>query len=70
MAVPKKKVSKSRRGNRRSHDSLNFRTVVECPNCGAEKLPHQVCPSCGFYNKKEVVRKTEEIDEEELKADN
>ena len=31
MAVPKKKVSKSRRGNRRSHDSLNFQTVVECP---------------------------------------
>ncbi len=54
MAVPKKKVSKSRRGNRRSHDSLNFRTIVECPNCGAEKLPHQICPSCGFYNKKKI----------------
>ena len=48
------KVSKSRRGNRRSHDSLNFQTIVECPNCGAEKLPHQVCPSCGFYNKKKI----------------
>ena len=54
MAVPKKKVSKSRRGNRRSHDALSFRTIVECSNCGAEKLPHQVCPSCGFYNKKKL----------------
>ena len=37
MAVPKKKVSRSRRGNRRSHDALSFQTI-ECPNCGAEKI--------------------------------
>ena len=37
MAVPKKKVSRSRRGNRRSHDTLGLLTIVECPNCGAEK---------------------------------
>jgi len=55
MAVPKKKVSRSRRGNRRSHDSLSFKTIIECPNCGAEKLPHQICSSCGFYNKKKIV---------------
>ena len=55
MAVPKKKVSRSRRGNRRSHHSLSFQTIVECPNCGAEKLPHQICPSCGFYNKKKII---------------
>ena len=55
MAVPKKKVSRSRRGNRRSHDALSFQIIVECPNCGAEKLSHQICPSCGFYNKKKIV---------------
>ena len=54
MAVPKKKVSPSRRGNRRSHDSLSKYNVVECPNCGAEKLPHHICGSCGFYNKRQV----------------
>ena len=54
MAVPKKKVSPSRRGNRRSHDGLKPITIMECENCGAEKLPHQICPSCGFYNKKQV----------------
>ncbi len=55
MAVPKKKVSPSRRGNRRSHDGLTKTTIVECDNCGAEKLPHQICPSCGFYNKRQVL---------------
>ena len=28
---------------------------LECPNCGAEKLPHQICASCGFYNKKKII---------------
>ena len=55
MAVPKKKISRSRRGNRRAHDSLRVNTINECSNCGAEKLPHHICSSCGFYNKKKVI---------------
>ena len=51
MAVPKKKVSKSRRGNRRSHDALNFRTIVECPNCGLKNY-HTGMSKLWFYNKK------------------
>ncbi|MCZ6721336.1 MAG: 50S ribosomal protein L32, partial [Proteobacteria bacterium] len=34
MAVPKKKVSKSRRDSRRSHDRLKRARAMECPNCG------------------------------------
>lgn len=49
MAVPKKKTSKSKRDMRRSHDGLKLIQSVECPNCGARHLPHQVCPSCGWY---------------------
>lgn len=55
MAVPKKKTSPSRQGNRRSHHALAKTSVMECPNCGEPKLPHHVCESCGYYNKKEVV---------------
>ena len=62
MAVPKKKVSKSRRGNRRSHDALKAYMISECPNCGAEKLPHHICPSCGFYNKKKVFSLNKSLD--------
>lgn len=59
MAVPKKKVSKSRRDQRRSHDALPRGASVECGNCGELKRPHHVCPSCGQYNNREVVEASE-----------
>ena len=55
MAVPKKKVSKSRRGQRRSHDAFRATTLVECSNCGEMKLPHHICPACGHYKGREVI---------------
>tara|TARA_B100000287_G_C20179941_1_gene601771 strand:+ start:42 stop:254 length:213 start_codon:yes stop_codon:yes gene_type:complete len=70
MAVPKRKTTPSRRGNRRSHHALSLANLVECSNCGELKLPHHICSSCGFYNKKEIVNKTEDIDENDLSADN
>ncbi|MEC9153017.1 MAG: 50S ribosomal protein L32 [Pseudomonadota bacterium] len=50
MAVPKRKVSRSRRNMRRSHDALKPSTSVECPNCGELKRPHHVCLACGYYD--------------------
>lgn len=55
MAVPKKKISKSRRNMRRSHDALKGATYSECPECGELKRPHHVCQSCGQYKGREVV---------------
>ncbi len=55
MAVPKSKITPSRRGMRRSHDSLAASSYHECPNCGETKRPHHVCGSCGFYGDREVV---------------
>lgn len=54
MAVPKKKVSKSRRNMRRSHHALARAAYVECENCGEFKRPHHVCASCGYYHGREV----------------
>jgi len=56
MAVPKKKVSRSRRDMRRAHDSLARAAYEECPNCGELKRPHHVCPDCGHYKGREVVQ--------------
>ena len=59
MAVPKKKVSKSRRNMRRSHDALKPSAYVECANCGEYKRPHHVCLAGGHYRGGEV---TEAVD--------
>jgi large subunit ribosomal protein L32 len=55
MAVPKKKISKSRRDMRRAHHALKPQSRIECPNCGELKRPHHVCPACGHYDGREVV---------------
>lgn len=55
MAVPKRKVSPHRRGNRRSHDSLKVEAFHECHDCGELKRPHNLCTACGKYNGREIV---------------
>jgi len=59
MGVPKGKTSKSKVGSRRSHHSAKTRQGVKCDNCGELKLPHNVCPACGYYDKKQVIEAEE-----------
>ena len=57
MAVPKSKVSRTRRDKRRgSNWKLTVPGLVKCANCGAFKLPHRVCPACGYYKGVEVIK--------------
>jgi len=56
MALPKRKHSKARRDKRRSANSKLFAANLSvCPQCKKAKLPHRVCPFCGYYNGKPVV---------------
>jgi len=59
VAVPKKKISKSRRDMRRAHHALKAVGHMECPNCGERKRAHHVCPHCGHYGDREVVARKE-----------
>lgn len=56
MPNPKRRHSKARRDRRRTHDALDTMSASLCPNCGKSKMPHRVCPSCGFYHGKQAVR--------------
>jgi len=53
MAVPKKKISKSRRNLRRSHHALERVNVVEDKTSGEIKRPHHVSPD-GYYGGRQV----------------
>jgi len=52
---PKRKHSKGRRDRRRSQDALSAASLTVCSNCGTKRLPHTVCPNCGFYKGREVI---------------
>jgi large subunit ribosomal protein L32 len=54
-AVPKRKVSRHRRGNRRQHLALTAPTMVNCPRCGKPMRAHYVCKVCGTYKGRQVL---------------
>jgi len=49
MAVPKRKTSKARRDKRRANHGHTPLPAVACERCGAPKLSHRACASCGAY---------------------
>ncbi len=57
MPNPKRRHSKTRSRKRRTHDALKKTSLIACPNCGNNKLPHRVCASCGFYGGRIVIEK-------------
>lgn len=55
MAVPKRKVSRMRRGNRRSHDSLSTPNYQEDPDTGELVLRHHIDLKTGRYRGRQVL---------------
>lgn len=56
MPNPKRKHSRARRDKRRSANSkLYMANLSVCPHCKKLRLPHRVCPHCGYYKGKPVV---------------
>ena len=56
MAVPKKRKSKSATARRRANWKLDAPGFVECPRCHKPRMPHRVCPECGHYDGREVIK--------------
>ena len=52
MAVPFRRVSKTRGRKRRTHYNISANTTTTCPKCGATVKPHRVCKACGTYKGK------------------
>jgi large subunit ribosomal protein L32 len=56
MAVPKKKTSKSKSRSRRAAAwRLEAPARSLCPRCGSVKVPHVVCPNCGWYHGRQAI---------------
>jgi len=55
MALPKHRISKTRKLKRRSHLALGVPARNLCPECGQTKQPHRVCLHCGYYAGRKVM---------------
>ncbi|HXX35681.1 MAG TPA: 50S ribosomal protein L32 [Thermodesulfobacteriota bacterium] len=60
MGVPKRRTSAAKRGQRRAHDRLAAPSFSLCPQCHEPLLPHHICPHCGTYKGREVIKVEEE----------
>jgi len=56
MAVPKSKVSGSKRGMRRSADALKRPTYVENPDSGELHRPHHIDLKSGMYRGRQILK--------------
>jgi len=54
-ALPKKKISRRRRDNRRAHMHITLPSLSPCPNCRTLIPGYQACPNCGQYRGRQVL---------------
>tara|TARA_B100000686_G_C16585081_1_gene860291 strand:- start:420 stop:623 length:204 start_codon:yes stop_codon:yes gene_type:complete len=65
MAVPKSKISSSKRNMRRSHKGLKSLNIIEDKESGEPRLSHQIDLSTGIYNGKQILVKKDSKDSKE-----
>ncbi len=56
MSVPSKRKNKSRTNRGRSHDTLKRIKLIKCSKCSKPARSHHVCPSCGSYQGREIIK--------------
>ncbi|MDD3641847.1 MAG: 50S ribosomal protein L32 [Candidatus Krumholzibacteria bacterium] len=59
MAVPKHRTSKARKRMRRAHYKAVAPSLAKCSHCHQPKPAHAVCPNCGYYGGREIVKPKE-----------
>ena len=55
MAHPKRKISRTRRDKRRTHDKLEFKQIFTDPKSGDTSLYHRVNMETGIYRGVQVI---------------
>jgi len=56
MSVSKKRKSRAKTKRGRSHQALTKSNLIKCSKCGKSTTPHRVCPFCGSYQGKEIIK--------------
>lgn len=61
MAVPKRKVSRAKRGSRRSADALRRPSYIEDKESGELRRPHHIDLKTGMYRGRQILEPKEEL---------
>ncbi len=59
--------TKGKRNRVRSHHALTPVSFAVCSHCAQPKLPHILCPNCGYYGGRHVVDVLAKLDKKERK---
>lgn len=58
MAVQQNKKSKRKIRQRKAANRYKGLQTSPCPHCGADRIPHRVCTSCGHYKGRQIISVT------------
>ena len=61
MAVPRKKVSRMKRGTRRSADAISAPALVEDKKSGNVRRPHHIDLKAGTYRDRQILPPKSEV---------
>ena len=57
-ALPKKKLTRARKGRRLASYRLEPVHAAQCTRCRSAKRPQTACPACGYYRGRQVVERS------------
>ena len=61
MAVPKSKITRMKRGHRRSSDGLKAKAYVEDKDSGELRRPHHIDLKTGMYRGRQILEPKDSI---------
>ncbi len=61
MAHPKRKISRTRRDKRRTHDNMGFKQLIKDPKTGEVTQYHRLNLENGMYRGMKVIEVNEEV---------
>lgn len=56
MGLPAKRRTKQSKRERAAHFALKPISLTSCAHCHRQIRPHRVCPYCGYYRGREVIK--------------
>lgn len=68
MGLPAKRRTKQSKRERASHFALKKFALSTCSHCHRKIRPHTVCPHCGYYKGRQVLKITSKIEKRAKKS--